>query len=97
VRATYDIDWNDFPPDLAPAMRAFIQGKQRVRTAVRELGSVYDTLMQIGALDGLGNLPVTVISSDRWLDKDPDIAASARNGTRPSNTIGLTSRPTTAS
>ena len=75
VRVTIDIDLNDLPPDAAPAMRAFLLSHERARTAVRELDFVSDTLHQIGPLSGLGPTPVTVISSDRWIDKDPDLAA----------------------
>ena len=74
IRVTYDIDLNDFPPDAVPAERAFLLGHERARTAVRELDFVSDTLRQIGSLSGAGSMPVVVISSDRWIDKDPDIA-----------------------
>lgn len=75
IRVTSDIDWNDFPPDAVPAVRTFLLSHERARTALRELDSVSDTLRQIGPLGGLGPMPVTVISSDRWIDKDPEIAA----------------------
>jgi len=75
IRITRDIDLNDFPPDAVPAMQAFLLSPERARTAVRELDFVSDTLRQIGALSGLGSMPVVVISSDRWIDKDPDTAA----------------------
>ena len=74
IRVTYDIDLNDFPPDAVPAMRTFLLSRERARTAVRELDSVSDTLRQIGSLSGVGSMPVVVISSDRWIDKDPEIA-----------------------
>jgi hypothetical protein len=37
---------------------------------------VPETLRQIGSLDSVGAIPVVVISSDHWIDKDPDIAAT---------------------
>jgi pimeloyl-ACP methyl ester carboxylesterase len=76
VRANIDTDWNDFPPDVLPAIRMYLLSHERWRTAVRELDSVSETLRQIGALDGMGSMPVVVISSDRWVDKDPNIAAT---------------------
>jgi len=33
-------------------------------------------LRQIGSLGSVGALPVVVISSDRWVDKDPDVAVT---------------------
>jgi pimeloyl-ACP methyl ester carboxylesterase len=75
VQVGHDIDWNDFPPDAVPTMRAYLLNRERARTGVREIGSVPETLRQVGALDGVGSMPVVVISSDRWLDKDPNIAA----------------------
>jgi len=76
IRVTVDIDPNDSPPDTAPAMRTFLLSLERARTAVRELDSVSDTLHQIGRLSGVGGMPVTVIASDRWIDKDPYVAAA---------------------
>jgi pimeloyl-ACP methyl ester carboxylesterase len=75
VRGNVIIDPNDFPADIAPAMKAFLGSSQRKRIAVREFGFLHDTLVEIGALDNLGNLPVTVIASDRWLDADAALAA----------------------
>jgi pimeloyl-ACP methyl ester carboxylesterase len=75
VRTTIDLDLRDFAPDAVPAMRAFLLSRQRARTAVRELDFVSDTLRQIDRLPGVGPMPVMVISSDRWIDKDPDVAA----------------------
>jgi hypothetical protein len=72
VRVGIDNDWNDFPPDTVPAMRAYLLNHERARTALRELDSVSETLRQVG----LGAMPVVVISSDRWVDKDPNIAAT---------------------
>jgi hypothetical protein len=52
---------------------------ERARTALRELDFVSDTLRQISRLSGVGAMPVTVISSDRWIDKDhPELSAAAR-------------------
>jgi len=75
VRVDSDTDWNDFPPDAVPAVRAYLLNHERARTGIRELDSMPETLRQVGSLDGVGAMPVVVISSDRWLDKDPDIAA----------------------
>src|SRR5262249_53800148 len=62
------------PSDVAPAMKVFLAGMQRVRAAAKEGGSLSDTLAQIRSLGGLGNLPVTVIASDRWIDPDAETA-----------------------
>jgi pimeloyl-ACP methyl ester carboxylesterase len=70
-----DIDWNEFPADVVPAMRAYLLSNERARTGVRELDSVSETLRQVGALVSVGAMPVVVISSDRWVGKDPAIAA----------------------
>jgi hypothetical protein len=35
-----------------------------------------ETLRQVGSLGGVGAMPVVVISSDRWVDKDPGMAAT---------------------
>jgi pimeloyl-ACP methyl ester carboxylesterase len=75
IQLTVDLDVNDLPPDAVPAMRVFLSSRERARTSVREADSVSDTVQQIGALGGLGAMPVMVISSDRWIDKDPDLAA----------------------
>jgi len=75
IQVGHVIDWNDFPADAAPALRAYLGNHERARTAIRELDSVPETLRQVGALDGVGAMPVVVISSDRWTDKDPAIAA----------------------
>jgi hypothetical protein len=76
VHVGHDIDWNDLPPDVAPTMRSYLLSHERARTGIRELDSVSETLRQVGALDGVGSMPVVVISSDRWVDKDPAIAAT---------------------
>jgi len=75
VRSTIAVDVTDFPPDLAPAMKVFLPSLQRARAAAREGGSLSDTLSQIRSLGSLGNLPVTVIASDRWVDADAETAA----------------------
>jgi pimeloyl-ACP methyl ester carboxylesterase len=75
VKFRHDIDWNDLPPDAAPVMRAYLLSHERARTAIREQDAVPETLRQIEALDGVGAMPVVVISADRWVDKDPTIAA----------------------
>ncbi len=75
IRGTYDIQLNDFPSDLTSVMQAFVEDPQRGRAAVAEQSGAYDTLREIEALENLGNLPVTVISSDRWIDKDAAMAA----------------------
>jgi pimeloyl-ACP methyl ester carboxylesterase len=75
VKGKAVIDPNDFPPDVAPVMKAFLDSTQRKRIAVREFGSVHDTLVEISDLDNLGDLPVTVIASDRSPDRDPALAA----------------------
>jgi len=72
---TYDTDVSDFPADMMPVMKVFMTGPQRGRMFLKERASVSDTLTQVGALDSLGNLPVMVISSDRWIDANPEIAA----------------------
>jgi pimeloyl-ACP methyl ester carboxylesterase len=76
VRVDSNIDWNGFPPDVVSAMRAYLHSHERARTAIRELDSVSETLRQVGALDSVGSMPVIVISSDRWVDKDPNVAAT---------------------
>jgi pimeloyl-ACP methyl ester carboxylesterase len=75
IKLTVDLDSNDFPPDAAPAIRAFLSSRERARTSVREVDSVSDTMQEISLLSGLGAMPVTVIAADRWIDKDPDTAA----------------------
>jgi pimeloyl-ACP methyl ester carboxylesterase len=75
IRLTVDLDVNDFPPDAIPVMRAFLLSRERARTAVRELDSVSDTVREISLIGGVGPMPVTVIAADRWIDKDPDLAA----------------------
>jgi len=75
IHVGHNIDWNDLPPDAAPAMRAYLLSHERARTAIRERDAVPETLRQIEALDGVGAMPVVVISADRWLDKDPNVAA----------------------
>lgn len=75
VKLTVDLDVNDFPPDAVPAMRAFLLDRERARTSVREQDSVPDTVREISLLGGLGPMPVTVIAADRWIDRDPDLAA----------------------
>jgi hypothetical protein len=66
---------NDFPPDAVSVVRAFLLNHERTRTGIRELDFVSETLRQIDRLNGLSSMPVTVISSDRWIDKDPKVAA----------------------
>jgi pimeloyl-ACP methyl ester carboxylesterase len=75
IRFTVDLNSDDFPPDAAPAMRAFLMSRERARTSAREVDSVPDTVREISLLGGLGAMPVTVIAADRWIDKDPDLAA----------------------
>jgi len=55
-------------------MVAFIAGRRHVKTFFKENESLSDTLTRIASLDGLGNLPVTVISADKWIDPDPTTA-----------------------
>src|SRR5215813_1681580 len=74
VRSTTSVNVTDFPSDLAPAMKVFLPSLQRARAAAKEAGSLSDTLSQIRSLGSLGNLPVTVISSDRWIDADAQTA-----------------------
>jgi hypothetical protein len=57
-------------------MRAYLDSHERARTAIRELDSLPETLRQRGSLGSVGAMPVVVISSDRWVDKDSDIAAT---------------------
>ena len=76
IHVAIDIDLNDFPPDAVPAMRRFLFSEERARTAVRELDSVADTMRQIDRLSGAGPMPVLVIASDRWIDKDAVVAAT---------------------
>jgi len=76
IRVGHNIDWNDLPPDVVPAMRAYLDSHERARTWIRELDSLPETLRQISSLGSVGAMPVVVISSNRWVDKDPDIAAT---------------------
>src|SRR5262245_54405492 len=46
-----------------------------IPTSVKEAQSLGDSLTHVGAVDSLGNMPVTVISSDKWVDPDAAIAA----------------------
>jgi pimeloyl-ACP methyl ester carboxylesterase len=73
VRVDGDTDWNGFPPDVVAAMQANLPSHESA--GARELDSVSETLRQVGALGGVGTTPVVVISSDRWVGKDPDVAA----------------------
>jgi pimeloyl-ACP methyl ester carboxylesterase len=75
IKAKVDLDSNDFPPDAVPVMRAFLQSRERGRISVREQDAVPDTVHEISLLGGVGPMPVTVIAADRWIDKDPDLAA----------------------
>jgi pimeloyl-ACP methyl ester carboxylesterase len=75
IKLKVDLDPNSFPPDAVPAMRAFLASRERARTSVREQDAVPDTVHEINLLGGLGAMPVTVIAADRWIDKDPDLAA----------------------
>ena len=75
IHVTVDIDVNDFPSEAVPVMRRFLFSEERARTAVRELDFVSDTLRQIDRLPAAGAMPVVVIASDRWIDKDADVAA----------------------
>lgn len=75
IKFTVDLDVNDFPPDAVPSMRVFLLDRERARTSVREVDSVSDTVREISLLGSLGAMPVTVIAADRWIDKDPDLAA----------------------
>lgn len=75
IRLTVDLDVNDFPPDAVPAMRAFLANRERARTSVREVDLVSETVREISLLGGVDPMPVTVIAADRWVDKDPDLAA----------------------
>jgi hypothetical protein len=75
LKFAIDLDLNDFPADAVPVMRAFLLSRQRGRTSVREQDSVPETIREISLLSGMGRLPVTVIAADRWIDKNPDIAA----------------------
>jgi pimeloyl-ACP methyl ester carboxylesterase len=75
IKTKVDLDSNDFPPDAVPVMRAFLQSRERGRISVREQDAVPDTVREISLLGGVGPMPVTVIAADRWIDKDPDLAA----------------------
>ena len=75
VRTTYSETWNKLPPDVRPTMEAFVANPQLIPTSVKESQSLGDSLMQVRALDSLGDMPVTVIASDKWIDPDPDLAA----------------------
>jgi hypothetical protein len=74
VQTTYEKSWNDLPADVVPAVKAVKAAPQGLKTWLKETASLADTLAQIGALSGLGDLPVTVISSDKWIDTDAQIA-----------------------
>ena len=75
IKLKVDLDLNDFPSDAVPAMQAFLQSRERGRISVREQDAVSDTVREISLLGGVGPMPVTVIAADRWIDKDPDLAA----------------------
>jgi pimeloyl-ACP methyl ester carboxylesterase len=74
AKTSYDDSWKNLPPDVTPAMAAFIADRRNVRAFFKENESVADTLSQIASLDSLRNLPVTVISSDKFKHPDPATA-----------------------
>ena len=41
---------------------------------MKETPTFADSLNQISSLDSLGNMPVTIVSSDNWIDKDVETA-----------------------
>jgi pimeloyl-ACP methyl ester carboxylesterase len=94
VRGDSDIDLNDFPPDVAPAMRAYLVSHERVQTEVRELDSVSETLREVSALAAVSSMPVVMISSDRWVGNDPDIAAQRAELNKKLQRYWLPSPPT---
>jgi pimeloyl-ACP methyl ester carboxylesterase len=75
IQLKVDLDLNDFPADAVPALQAFLMSGERARTSVREQDAVSDTVREISLLGGVGAMPVTVIAADRWVDKDPELAA----------------------
>jgi pimeloyl-ACP methyl ester carboxylesterase len=75
IKLKVDLDLNDFPPDAVPVMQAFLLSRERGRTSVREQDAVSDAVREISLLGGAGPMPVTVIAADRWIDKEPDLAA----------------------
>jgi pimeloyl-ACP methyl ester carboxylesterase len=75
IQFKVDLDLNDFPPDVIPAMQAFLRSRERARISIREVDSLPDTIREISALDSVSPMPVTVIAADRWVDRDPDLAA----------------------
>jgi pimeloyl-ACP methyl ester carboxylesterase len=76
VKGIDNAGWNDLPPDVVPAMQAISRNHETWRSTAREMASVPETLSQVGRLDSLGAMPVVVIAADRWVDMDPDTAAT---------------------
>jgi pimeloyl-ACP methyl ester carboxylesterase len=74
AKTSYDDSWKDLPSDVKPAVAAFITDRRTVTTFFKENGSLADTINQIASLDSLRNLPVTVISSDKFKHPDPATA-----------------------
>jgi pimeloyl-ACP methyl ester carboxylesterase len=74
AQTSYDKSWNDLPADIVPAVKALKAGPQPLKTWLKETDSLADTLNQISTLSSLGDLPVTVVSSDKWIDTDAQIA-----------------------
>jgi hypothetical protein len=61
---------NGLPAEFVPALKAFTTSPQFLKTSMKETPTFADSLNQISPLDSLGNMPVTVVSSDKWIDKD---------------------------
>ncbi len=74
VKTGYDDSWAGLPPEFVPALKAFTTSPQFFETYTKETPTFADSLNQISSLDGLGNMPLTVISSDKWVDKDQETA-----------------------
>jgi len=53
-----------------------------VKTWLKETEPLADVLSQISTFCGLGDLPVTVISSDKWIDTDAHIAERRADGNK---------------
>jgi hypothetical protein len=65
---------NGLPAEFVPALKAFTTGPQFLKTSMKETPTFADSLNQISSLDSLGNMPVTIVWSDKWIDKDVETA-----------------------
>ena len=65
---------NGLPAEFVPVLKAFTTSPQFLKTSMKETPTFADSLNQISSLDSLGNMPVTIVWSDKWIDKDVETA-----------------------